>query len=165
MSELWKDIDGFDGCYQISSLGRVRSFAVDTVKGRLLKPQPFPNGYMFVKLGREGGTHLVHRLVAKAFIPGDHTLQVNHRNGVRRDNWVGNLEWLSCSDNHRHSYRELDRKQHAKTKEVVLVQRGSELIFDAMNHAAKFLSRSIGSVACAARKGTTCNGYEVHHAN
>lgn len=165
MSEIWKDIDGFDGRYQISSYGRVRSFAHDKIKGRLLKLQPYSNGYLFAQLGRDGGSRLVHRLVAKAFIPGDHSLQVNHLNGVRRDNWVANLEWLSCSDNHRHSYRELDRKQHCKTMRVILVRRGEELEFPSMLAAAKHIGRAPGSVVSAANRGSLCANYEVHRAN
>lgn len=160
MSEQWVDIEGYVGRYQVSTLGRVRN----SVTGRILKQTAFSNGYLKVTLGYKGWQPLIHRLVAKAFIPGDHNLQVNHINGDRQDNRIENLDWLSCSDNHRHSYRELHRKRHAKTKRILLVDHGREVEFDAANHAAKFLKRNVGSVLSAAREGTRCNGYEVHHA-
>lgn len=164
MSERWADIDGFDGRYQVSTRGHVRSFAHDKINGRLLKITHYPNGYAKVQLGAGGPQLLVHRLVAKAFIPGDHMLQVNHLNGVRDDNRVENLEWLSCSDNHRHSYRELNRKQHALSRETILVCHGEELVFPSLKSAATHLNSDVGTLSKCRRHGYKAKGYEVHAA-
>jgi hypothetical protein len=162
--EEWRDIAGFEGRYQVSSFGRVRSFVQDKTSGRLLKAQAFSNHYLFVQLGSNGGTHLIHRLVAEAFVSGDTSLQVNHKDGVRTNNCVDNLEWLSCSDNHRHSYRELTRKRHALSRPVVLVRRGEEVHLSSLKDAVRYLSSDVGTISKTMRRGHRCRGYEVHDA-
>lgn len=157
MSERWADIDAR---YEVSTLGRVRNKKT----GRVLKPGVCSNKYLKVTLGAGGPQPLIHRLVAKAFIPGDHALQVNHLNGVRDDNRVENLEWLSCSDNHRHSYRELDRKQHALSRETILVRRGEELSFPSLKSAAAYLNSDVGTLFKCRQRGYKAKGYEVHAA-
>lgn len=136
----WAGIAGFEGRYQVSDHGDVRN----TKTGRVLKALAFPNGYLRVYLGR-GKAYLVHRLVAAAFVQGDHTLQVNHKDGQRDHNVWTNLEWLSCSDNHRHSYRELDRKEHALKKPVSV----GGVEYESGLAAAKALGVNPGSVMSA----------------
>lgn len=172
----WADIEGFPG-YQVSSCGCVRSLDRIVVQGhktqgsikrrfegKLLTPQRARNGYLMVTLGSGSKNHLVHRLVATAFIPGDIQLQVNHKNGVRDDNRVENLEWLSCSDNHIHSYRELPRKKHAWTIPVVLVKGEERLPFESELAAAQHLGVVAGSVRSALKRDHRCRGYEVFYA-
>lgn len=167
-NETWRDIPGLEGVYQASDRGRVRS--LDRVReqlsrwgtpmqkrylGKVLTPQPFSNGYLWVNV--DGKAHLVHRLIALAFVPGSSELQVNHKNGKRTDNRAVNLEWLSCSDNHRHSYRELPRKQHAKTTPVVV---GSKR-YPSVLAAANALGVAVGSIGSALQRGHRCKGMEV----
>ena len=95
--EIWRDIDGYEGLYQVSNFGRVKSF--QRGKPRILKA--FLNsGYLSVVLYRDHKVKqcLVHRLVALAFIPNpeDKPL-VNHINGVKTDNCVENLEWATAA--------------------------------------------------------------------
>lgn len=171
--EVWKAIDGADG-YEVSSLGRVKS--VDrvkllknrygtmnqrTYKGHVLKQQKFSNGYLFVSLGRGGPARLIHRLVASAFVDGDHSLQVNHKNGDRADNRAENLEWVSCSDNHRHSYKSLSRKTHAWTNHVEV----DGTVFQSQNAAARHLGVHGASVASAIIKGHRVRGHTVRLIN
>jgi hypothetical protein len=117
MPEEWRatNVPG----YEVSNMGRVRSLgrwvpngrpAGRIVKPRIMKPGRYPNGYLFVKFGRDGKCLSVHRLVATAFVDGSTDLQVNHKNGVRDDNRAENLEWMTCQENHRHSFRVLGRK-------------------------------------------------------
>lgn len=95
MKEEWKDIEGYNGLYQVSNLGRVRSV-------RILKPAFTEDGYLKVVLqkDRKVKTSTIHRLVAKSFLLNySDDLQVNHRNEVKTDNRVENLEMLSSKDN------------------------------------------------------------------
>ena len=103
--EEWKDIRGYGGDYQISNFGRVKSFKQGKVI--ILKPN-FSNGYLRIKLLKSGERMYfsVHRLVAKAFIPNhSNKPEVNHIDGQKLNNYVGNLEWCTSSENRVHSYR------------------------------------------------------------
>lgn len=155
----WRDISGYEGRYQVSAAGEVRNVR----SGRVLKLTTFSNGYLGVKLGRASRMHLVHRLVAVAFVPGDVLLQVNHRNGRRTDNRADNLEWVTCSENHQHSYRELPRKPHALRRTVQIIGEGGRRVFQSGVAAARFLRVSPGSVASAAQNNHKCKGYEVRY--
>jgi hypothetical protein len=152
----WRYITGFEGRYEVSETGLVRN----SCTGRELKGVSFSNGYLGVQMGR-GKTHLRHRLVAAAFVPGDTTLQVNHRDGNRANNQASNLEWLTCSENHKHSYRELSRKHHALTRVVKLAKDGLNLTFVSGLAAARHLGVCAGSVASAATQHHKCKGFEV----
>lgn len=103
--EEWRDISGYEGLYQISSFGRVKS--TNRRKTHILKPVLASNGYLHFCLSK-GGVHnpsYVARLVAKAFIPNpDNKPQVNHIDGHPLNNFVGNLEWATQSENQRHAY-------------------------------------------------------------
>lgn len=104
MNEIWKDVKGYEGKYQISNLGRVRS-----AKG-ILKPQKRQHGYLGIMLYGRGGhpkrnfKHFsVHRLVAEAFIPNPNGyLEVNHIDEDKTNNCVSNLEWSSRLQNVHH---------------------------------------------------------------
>lgn len=119
MLEIWKDIEGHEGQYQISNLGNVKSLTIrkeivrkatgtkytQTFQGRTLIPQPNSKGYMRVCL--IGKSIFVHRLVALHFIGNPDNLPiVNHKDGNPLNNVVGNLEWVTYSENIKHAYRE-----------------------------------------------------------
>jgi hypothetical protein len=108
--EIWKDIVGYEGLYQVSDMGRVRSLdrivngngGSQLKKGKTLKQDVNMNGYSLVRLCKYGvaiGVS-VHRLVALAFLPNDNTsLQVNHKDEVKANNNLDNLEWCTASYN------------------------------------------------------------------
>jgi len=118
--EIWNDIKGYEGFYEISSYGRVKSlvrmrkcknqYGPYTVEDpeKILRPGKNNHGYMSVVLYKDHKrkTKSVHRLVAKAFIDNpNNKIQVNHKNGLKHDNRIENLEWCTNSENQIHSYR------------------------------------------------------------
>jgi len=114
MAEIWKDVLGYEELYQVSSLGRVKRLAGYRVpEERILQPWRNAAGYLAVGLWRDGRRKhmLVHRLVAIAFLgkapPG---CEVNHKNGIKDDNRVENLEWVTQSENGKHAYDILGRR-------------------------------------------------------
>ena len=114
--EEWRSVVGYEGIYEVSSLGRVRGVdrsvfqkgATWNYKGQVLKPNVSRAGYPRVVLskGNQTRTIQVHRLVAEAFIPNPDNLPfVRHWNDVKDDNSVGNLRWGTNSDNQLDSVR------------------------------------------------------------
>lgn len=111
-NEQWRDIDGYDGMYQVSDLGRVRSLKFGRVK--VLRPNKSHKGYLQIMLYRYGkGKNLyVHRLVANAFIPNsdESKTQINHINECKSDNRFWNLEY--CTASYNLSYNGLRYRRH-----------------------------------------------------
>lgn len=107
MQEIWKDIIGYEGLYEVSSLGRIKShYNSGRTKDSLLKYLPNGTGYYQVTLyktenGKKLRNHvLVHKLVAEAFIPNPHNYPcVNHKNEIKTDNRIENLEWCTYAYN------------------------------------------------------------------
>lgn len=100
-----KDINGYNGEYQIDIYGNVWSFKKS--KEIILKPQRMKNGYRTIGLKKNGigKTFLIHRLVAIAFIDNpENKPEVNHINGNKNDNTVSNLEWVTHSENMTHGF-------------------------------------------------------------
>lgn len=100
MEELWRDIKGFEGLYEVSNLGRVRSLKDNNGQARILvlKVQKHRCGYQLVFLRKDGKLKgfVVHRLVAEAFIPNPDGLpEVNHIDEDKTNNRVDNLEWCT----------------------------------------------------------------------
>jgi len=115
MKETWKDIPGYEGLYQASNQGRIKSLPREWMTGRhkhkiehgeiILKPSKDKRGYLRVTLQHNGRKfYLLHRLVLQAFV-GESNLDCNHRNGIKSDNRLENLEWCTKSENQKHACR------------------------------------------------------------
>lgn len=116
MEEIWKDIEGYEGLYRVSNLGRVLSVRFGPKTNSVpIKPAPrimrqsrSSSGYLHVQLYKDGesSTKLVHILVARTFIPNpENKREVNHLDGDKSNNCVDNLEWSTRSENQRHAIK------------------------------------------------------------
>lgn len=120
MKEIFKDIKGYEGLYQVSNLGRVKSLNYrHTGKERILKLEKLNTGYLQVGLSKEGKLKKckVHRLVASAFIENPNNFkQVNHKNEDKTDNCLRNLEW--CDVNYNNNYGTRTRRASESMKGI-----------------------------------------------
>lgn len=113
MKEIWKDVVGYEGLYQVSNLGNVRRMRFinnTTNKGQIRNMNPWNNGrgYLVVSLMKNGNrkNNYVHRLVAQAFIENPNNCkEINHKDGNKENCCVNNLEWTTRSGNLKHAYR------------------------------------------------------------
>lgn len=168
MQEEWRDIAGYEGLYQVSNFGRVKSLerkikypngTLHTYHERILRVYVTKNGYSSVALGKGGqNTRFnIHRLVAKSFLENrDHLPQVNHIDGDKNNNNVCNLEWCTASDNIKHMYRELGMLP-SRRKKVRCVE--TQEVFNSITDAAKSVEISRESIRdCVNGRQNTCRG-------
>ena len=137
--EVWRDVVGYEGLYQVSSMGRVKSLErrfIDKigreryVKECFLKPSTDRGGYLRVGLcdGEKQKTFKVHRLVCEAFHENpDNKPQVNHINEIKTDNRASNLEWATARENSNFGTRN-ERLGKAQSKPVAQYAQDGELI-------------------------------------
>ncbi|MEL7409252.1 MAG: NUMOD4 domain-containing protein, partial [Cyanobacteria bacterium J06558_2] len=117
LTEYWLDIPNYEGYYQVSNYGNVRSLdrvikektgKIQTLKGQVLKARINRSGYYHIGLSKNGTriTFAIHQLVAQAFIPNpDSKKTVNHIDGNKLNNSLSNLEWSTYSENLEHAYK------------------------------------------------------------
>lgn len=128
MKEIWKDIKGYEGLYQVSNLGRIKSVRKKIIKS----PSLAGRGYYRLTLCNNGKnkSFYIHRLVAQAFISNPNNLsQVNHKDENKLNNCVDNLEWTDCKSNINYGLHNVRRyistaiyylkKDYAKNKEII----------------------------------------------
>ena len=123
-SEEWRPVVGYEGSYEVSDMGRVRSLDRTTDrgrkwKGRMMSPSALQNCYLVVTLWRDGSqrTPLVHRLVLEAFAgPQPELHESLHRNGGRQDNRAANLRWGTHAENQRDQIKHGTHAKASKTQ-------------------------------------------------
>ena len=156
--ERWKDIPGYEGLYQASNYGQIRS--VDNIQhvlwhgkivekhkhGRLIKQGKHRGGYKVVWLSKHGTVkaHTVHRLIANTFIQNPNNLpEVNHIDGNKENNKIDNLEWVNRTENLLHAYKKLNRS-NGNEKRIVCVETG--MTYKSIRQAANDYSISSSAI-------------------
>ena len=177
MGEIWKAVVGYEGLYEVSNYGRVRSLIKKTRirnKDGLMKFKYDTQGYYRVNLTKNGKpkTELVSRIVAKAFIPNpDNLPQVGHEDDNRNNNSVSNLYWTDALENNHHNGKmaRFQKKHNKKIGEIsktlsipvigTNIETGEEIRFDSMQEAQRngFINGKISQCCNGIRK--THKGY------
>lgn len=155
-SEIWKDVKGYEGLYQVSNLGRIWSVRLQ----RILKPYN-ANGYFKIDLTAKNGKRkkeYIHRLVALAFLVNDQGYNVvNHIDGNKHNNSVKNLEWCSYSQNSKHSFHTLgNTKGCYSTRRCECIELG--IIYNSINDAMSETGANHISECCKGKQKTS-GGY------
>lgn len=154
-NEIWKEISGYEGYFEVSNLGNFRSKdrvikyksnGTRLYPGKFLKTETIVEGYQRIVLMKEAikKRYMCHRLVAQEFVPNpDNKPYVNHINGNKADNRAENLEWVTQSENELHSHSVLSNTMRGKTYpkkvEAIFPKEGDRIVFNSMSDAIKFL--------------------------
>ena len=171
MKEEWRDVKGYEGLYQVSNLGMVKSLGngkSNNSKRKIMKPHYNQKGYLLIDLSNNGRKSFqIHRLVAEAFIPNPNNLpQVNHKNEIKDDNSVENLEW--CDNKYNSNYGTRLERIFKKTtngkcsKPVLQIDKGTNEViaeFPSVSEAERQLGISDVSNCCTGKQ-KTCGGYK-----
>ena len=127
--EYWKSVVGYEGLYEVSNWGRVKSFdtyrkgingSIRCCKGKIIKYQKTKHGYLQVGLWKNGQCkhYYVHRLVAEAFIPNPNNLPIiNHKDENKQNNIVSNLEW--CTYQYNNTYGKMNINRNKQKKKIL----------------------------------------------
>lgn len=167
-NEIWKNVVGYEGLYHVSDFGNVKRLeqrrsniltrGISIYKEKTLKPTLYSNGYLFVDLCKNGTkkSTSIHRIVAISFIQNpENKPQVNHKNGIKTDNRLENLEWNTMSENQKHSIDTgLRHTMGEKNSQSKLTEKDILSILND-NRPYKFISNnyrtSISNISCIKR--------------
>lgn len=159
----WKDVKEFNGIVQVSNTGRVRSVGTKTHPPHEYVQRLSCWGYpsIHIHLGGINKNIVVHRLVAKAFIPNpENKPQVNHINGNKADNRIENLEWCTASENSKHREEKIWNGEHLggrKKRPVINLDTGE--VFPSVKEATyRMFGRRANDVGKAIKNSYLCGG-------
>lgn len=166
MQEKWKPVKNYEGFYEVSDCGNIRSLKRATTSGKILKPAKDNYGYLRVTLSMNGvsKTHQIHRVVAEAFVSGysESKNQVNHKNEIKDDNRASNLEW--CTAKYNTNYKNLPmRRKHHNSKPVVAIKGNKVMTFASQAEAGRALMVSPHNIGECVREKygrKTLRGYK-----
>ena len=173
MNEIWKDVKGYEGLYQVSNLGNVKSLkrvvphkmtGSRTIPEKILKLISDGSGYLYVSLSKDGKKKnpKVHRLVAESFIPNpDNLPQVNHIDEDKSNNRVDNLEWVTSLDNLNHS-NVIEKGHSSRRKKVIQKSFDGRVIaiYTSITEAVKEIgvgNHSLISMCCSGKRKSAYN--------
>lgn len=183
--EIWKPIEGYEGLYEISNYGKLKSFYAKngrnmTTEGRLLKGKIDKDGYVeyTISKNKNYSCRRAHRLVAQAFIYNDDPLnkiQVNHKDGEKSNNHVSNLEWCDVPYNAQHKYdtglgenaRYMAKITHGIKSKLLNIENGNVTHFESMYDVDLFLGVRYGYTKDTVRRNKNYNdkfeklGYKI----
>lgn len=175
MEEIWKDVVGYEGLYQVSNTGKVRSLNYRAVKNRVheLTPKTNNSGRLWVELFKDGiaRQHLIHRIVGNAFIPNPYKFEeINHKDENPKNNNVNNLEWCTREYNVRYyNERHPIGNRNGKLKKLAINQiSGDGTIIRQWNNAREVFVQtgmSASSITdCCRGKRKTAYGFKWQYA-
>ena len=160
MREEWKDIEGFEGRYMVSNKGRVKSLNYsNTGKEGIINAKDNGKGYLRVNLYKDGKRkwYRINRLVAQAFLENPYNLpEVNHKDKIRTNNYVENLEWCNRQYN----------VEYSQAKAIIGIDKVSGLIveFPSIQEASRQLSISKGHICdCLKGRRKSTKGFYWHY--
>lgn len=163
--EEWRDISGYEGIYQVSNLGRVKSLVNGgqsrlNGKERILKPGENKYGYLSVNLCKYGNRKMfkIHRLVAQAFLSNSENFpEVNHKDENPKNNHSSNLEWCDRKYNCNYGTRN-ERMRKTKSKKVICIE--TNFTYESVNEASRQTGFDKGNISkCCLGKSKTTGGY------
>lgn len=148
--EIWKEIKNYEGLYEVSNYGNVRSLKRFTTNGKILKLRTDKDGYLNVCLSKNNkcSNFRVHRLVADAFVCGRTKEKniVNHKDEDVRNNRADNLEWCDVKYNTNYNGASFRRCRNRR-KPIVAYNKNEALIFESIIGAAKALNSTHGNIS------------------
>lgn len=190
MEEIWKDIPGYEGFYEVSTYGNVRSverkitykvynkLVSKTLPSVILQGKPSKNGYPIIHLSKHGYTKpfYIHRLVAEAFIDNPNGFRyINHKDEIKYNNYVGNIEW--CTQQYNLTYGTAIERIIAKTRnksgnpiavKCYDINHNYLCTYPSMNEARRKLGIAtfiISSICSGTRKTPDSQGHYWRYAN
>lgn len=168
--EIWKDIKGYEGLYQVSNFGEVKSLDRIVkngncnmfIKGRKLKQATSTTGYSIAAIQKNGKQQMkkVHRLVLSAFISNPLNKKcVNHINGIKKDNILHNLEWVTYKENTKHAILTgltNDKKPISQIKDGLIIA-----TFNSLSEASKKTNIQMSNISyCCSGARKNAGGYQ-----